>query len=87
MDEEILKQQKILAETLRMAIQRLEEASKFYQEKAAELSRTNDTALVLIEALKKSLDESDTQIDDLAGITRRQMEMYQQMQQGASSGA
>lgn len=36
MDEEILKQQKILAETLRLAIQRLEEASKFYQEKASE---------------------------------------------------
>ncbi len=72
--------------TLETAIQRLEESAKFYVEKAAELSRTNDSAVVLMEALKKSLDESDTQIDDLAQITARQMQMYQAAQ-GASSGA
>ncbi len=95
MDEnsELAKQLAAMAKTLELqgrtletAMQRLEESAKFYVEKASELSRTNDSALVLIEALKKSLDESDNQIDDLAQITARQMEMFQ-AQQGASSGA
>lgn len=53
------------------------------------MSRAIDSTVVLIEALKKSLDESDNQIDDLAQITARQMQMYQaaQTQQGVSSGA
>lgn len=77
MDEEILKQQSLLAKTLEIAIARLEETSKFYQEKANELSRAIDSTTVLIEGLKQSLSESDSQIDDLAQITALQRAMFQ----------
>lgn len=80
MDEEVIKQQGILAKTLEIAIARLEAASKFYGEKAAELSRTTDEVIVLVEALKKSLSESDQAIDDLAAITKLQRAMYQAQQ-------
>ena len=84
MDEELLKQQKLLADTLNLAINRLEEASKFYTEKANQLSAAIDTVTVLTEALKHSLSESDTQIDDLAQITAQQMQMYQASQNAES---
>ena len=85
MDEEILKQQKILSDTLNIAINRLEETSKFYAEKAAELARAIDSVMVLKEGLTKSLSESDSQIDDLAKVTAAQMAMYQAAKpQGAS---
>lgn len=71
--------------TLDTAIARLEEASKFYAEKTAELSQAIDEVLVLKEALVKSLSESDSAIDDLAAITKLQRAMYQAQQddQGA----
>ena len=80
MDEEVIRQQSMLAKTLEIAIARLESSSKFYEEKAAELSRTTDEVIVLVEALKKSLSESDAAIDDLAAITKLQRAMYQAQQ-------
>lgn len=76
MEGEEARQQTLLAKTLEIAIARLEEASKFYQEKANELSRAIDSVTVLKEGLTKSLSESDQQIDDLATITKAQMAMY-----------
>ncbi len=70
----------IQGKTLETAIARLEETSKFYTEKAVELSRGIDEVLVLSEALKKSLSESDGAIDDLAAITKLQRAMYQAQQ-------
>ena len=76
MEGEEARQQTLLAKTLEIAIARLEEASKFYQEKANELARAIDSVTVLSEALKKSLSESDSQIDDLATVTKAQLAMY-----------
>ncbi len=86
-DSQLAKQLAAMAKTLELqgrtletAIARLEETSKFYTEKAVELSRAIDEVLVLSEALKKSLAESDTAIDDLAAITKLQRAMYQAQQ-------
>ena len=70
-----------MAKTLELTEKGMEASSKFYQEKAQELTSLIGEVTVLVEALKRSLSESDGQLDDLTKVTAAQMTLYQAQQQ------
>ena len=75
MDEAVLQQVKVLADTIQIAIDRMEQAFKIFADRADELARTSvelttakDNLEITDEALKRALSEVDAQVDDLAKI-------------------
>lgn len=80
-----IEQIKAMAEAMLMAMQRLEQVFKFNQELSDQLQGLVTRLLTLDEALKKSLSESDQQIDDLATITAFYQKLLEEQQQQQQS--
>lgn len=80
MEDQVVKQVQLLTETLELAIKRQEEAFKLYSEKALEMSNLVTRLLILEEALRKSLSESDGQVDDMARVTAALLKVTQQLE-------
>lgn len=78
--DELTKQVELLTQTLELAIKRQEEAFKLYSEKALEMSNLVTRLLILEEALRKSLSESDGQVDDMARVTAALLKVTQQLE-------
>jgi acetolactate synthase small subunit len=90
--EELVEQVKILAQTMQTMIARSEqlfqmqqEKSKILEEVAEKLGITIDNLEVTDEALKRSLSESDQQIDDLAKIVAAMLQLQQSQAQTAGA--
>ena len=92
MDEAILQQLKVLADTIQIAIDRMEQAFKIFADRADELARTSeelktakDNLEITDEALKRALGEVDQQVDDLAKIAAAMTVIQQQLEAQAGS--
>lgn len=92
MDEAILQQLKVLADTIQIAIDRMEQAFKIFADRADELARTSeelktakDNLEITDEALKRALGEVDAEVDDLAKIAAAQTVIMQQLEAQAGS--
>ena len=92
MDEAILQELKVLADTIQIAIQRMEQAFKIFSDRAEDLARTSvelttakDNLEITDEALKRALSEVDAQVDDLAKIAAAMTVLQQQLEARANS--
>ena len=90
--EKIVKQIEILNQTISTMIQRSEQLFKMQEEKSATLIETANKLTIIIEALqvtdealKRSLSESDAQIDDLAKVTAALLQIQQSQSQAAET--
>ena len=66
MDEELIKQVRVLSDTVKAQTDRLDQAFKRLDETTKQLEDTEALLQVTNEALKKSLHESDRAVDDMA---------------------
>lgn len=79
--EELVKQVALMAKTLQMTEENMNASSKYYQEKAARTESREAELSVLYEALKRSLNDLDGNVDDLATVTDAQTILYRAQQQ------
>ena len=66
MEDDLVKQVKVLSDTVLAQTNRLDQAFKSLEETISRLAETEELLQVTNEALKKSLNESDKAVDDLA---------------------
>ena len=86
--EELVKQVKILADTVTAQSERLDivfrtmdETTKALKETSSTLQQSTENLATTNEALLKSLDESDAQLDDLAKVTAALLTLQKQESQ------
>jgi len=86
--EELVKQVKILADTVTAQSERLDivfrtmdEVTKALKETSSTLQQSTENLATTNEALLKSLDESDAQLDDLAKVTAALLTLQKQNNQ------
>jgi hypothetical protein len=78
--DELIQQVRILSETLQTALSRMDQAIKLFSELSEKYRDLTDKTLILNEALTKSLNEADGQIDDLARINAASLRIQQFLQ-------